>query len=132
MEQQELKNLCEWKRRQAACLVEVDSLTGQLAQAMDRGDQVSVNMVLAMRGDPISQARELEDSARAYLLTLPEEDAIRGRELLDGSPAQDPGEEALSSVVAQNRRVLERIREADRRLSLRLGGRHSFYEKFRV
>lgn len=131
MERRELQNLCEWKRRQNACLVEVESLTGQLEGAMDRGDQVSVNMVLAMRGDPVRQAQELEESARSYLLTLPEQDAIRGAQLLDGESSGNADEEELAALVSRNRRLVERITKTDRRLSLRLGGRHSFYEKFR-
>jgi len=131
MEAKQLENLCQWKRRQAVCLTEVESLTGQLAEALGRGDQVSVNMLLVMREDPIQQAEELEQTARSYLLSQPEEDAIRLNELLNGAPAQSEQEQPLASQTAQNYRTLNKIREVDRRLSLQLGGRHSFYRKFR-
>lgn len=131
MERQQLQNLLDWKRRQARCLMEVDTLTGQLEQAAGRGDQVSVSMVLAMRGEPLQQAQELEQSMQSYLFTLPEKDAIRGKELLDGKPAQCPEEERLAAQVASNRRAVEKIQEVDRRVSLQLGGRHSFYYRVR-
>ncbi len=131
MESQELKNLCDWKRRQAKCLLEIEQLTGQLADALGRRDQVSIDMLLAMRQEPIGKAGELEECIRSYLLTLPEEDAIRGAELLNGEDGGTPGEMALAKAAAQNRRALERIREVDRRISLQVGGHRSFYESYR-
>lgn len=132
METKQLENLCQWKRRQAVYLAEVESVTSQLAEAMGRGDQVSVSMLLVMREDPLQQAQALERSARNYLLGLPEEDAVRLNELLDGAPACTEQEEALARQTAQNYRALKKIQEVDRRLSLQLGGRHSFYRKFRM
>lgn len=131
MEAKQVENLCQWKQRQARCLAEVESLTGQLAEAVGRGDQVSVSMLLVMREDPIKQADELERTARAYLLGLPEEDAARLNELLDGAEAESDLEAPLARQTALNYRTLNKIREVDQRLSLRLGGRHSFYRKFR-
>lgn len=131
METKQLENLCQWKRRQGTCLSEVDDLTGQLAEALGRGDQVSVKMLLTMREDPIKQADELERTARSYLLSLPEEDAGRLKELLDGAPAEAEAERPLAQQTAKNYQTLKKIQEVDRRLSLQLGGRHSFYRKFR-
>lgn len=131
METKQLENLCQWKRRQGAYLTEVDDLTVQLAEALGRGDQVSVKMLLTMRQDPIQQADELERTARSYLLSQPEEDAVRLKELLDGAPAETEAEEPLVRQTAKNRQTLKKIQEVDRRLSLQLGGRHSFYRKFR-
>lgn len=130
MESRELQNLCDWKRRQARCLLEIGQLTDQLADALGRGDQVSVQMLLAMRQEPIAKAQELDEGIKSYLLTLPEEDAIRGAELLNGGEGATPEEEALAKVSAQNRRTLERIRETDRRISLQVGGRRSFYKSY--
>jgi len=131
MRQQGLDELYLWKKQQMTLLVEIMDLTGQLSQAVGRRDSVSVNMLVSMRQDPITQAQELENRSREFLLTLPEETAIRLNGLLNGEAAETPEEERLAGQVAQNRRLLKRIQELDESTSLQLGGNHSFYRKFR-
>jgi len=131
MKQQGLDELYLWKKQQMTLLVEIMDLTEQLSQAVGRRDSVSVNMLVSMRQDPITQAQELENRSREFLLTLPEEAAIRLNELLNGEAAETPEEERLTGQVAQNRRLLKRIQELDESISLQLGGSHSFYRKFR-
>ncbi len=132
MKQQGLDELYLWKKQQMTLLVEIMDLTEQLSQAVGRRDSVSVNMLVSMRQDPIRQAEELEGRAREYLLTLPEETAIRLNGLLTGEEeGETPEENRLTGQVAQNRRLLKKIRELDESISLQLGGNHSFYRKFR-
>ena len=76
--------------------------------------------------------KEIEAQLHEGVLKLPEEEAIRAHQLLTGSEAQKKEEEPLCSQVAQNRRLLDRSQELDRRVSLRIDGRHSFYSKFRT
>lgn len=131
MEEFALEEIGQLKKRQFLLLTEVSDLTEQLAQAVDRVDQVSVKMVLSMRQEPCTRLQETEDTIQAKLLSLPEEDAIRMSELLNGAQAESQREEALCWQVAQNRRILEKLTETDRRVSLRLGGKGSFYKKYR-
>ncbi len=131
MDKTALENLCQWESKKSKLLMEIGSLTGQLTEVMARNDKVAVSMVLNMRQDPIAKAEEIAEEERAYVLTLPEEDAPRCAELLDGAGAAAPGEERLARLVALNREKLSKLLEEDKRLSIQLGGRHSFYEKFR-
>ncbi len=131
MRQQGLDELYLWKKQQMTLLVEIMDLTQQLSEAVGRRDSVSVNMLVSMRQDPIRQAEELENRSREYLLTLPEETAIRLNGLLTGDEGETPEEEQLTAQVARNRRLLKKIRELDESTSLQLGGNHSFYRKFR-
>lgn len=131
MERTALENLCQWESRKSKLLMEVAELTGQLTEVMGRNDKVAVSMVLNMRQDPIAKAEEIAGEERAYVRSLPEEDAPRCAELLDGAKAAVPEEERLARIVALNREKLSRLLEEDKRLSVRLGGRRSFYEKFR-
>jgi len=126
-----LEHLCLWKKRQFLRLTEISELTAQLARALDSKDQVSVRMVLSMRQDPIRQAEELEQNMRSYLLTLPEEDAIRLNAILDGAEPKTQEEIPLCEQVGRNRRLLQEITQRDRSLSVRLGGNKSFYRMFR-
>ena len=97
-------------------LSEFEDLTRQLGEALDRRDEISVQMLLNMRGEPANQLQEADGQLRRRLLELPEEDAIRARELLEGGEQQGPAEAA---------------REMDKHISVRMGGNKSFYKKYR-
>ena len=120
------------KRKELLQLNEVSSLTEQLAQAVSRRDQVSVNLLLSMRQEPILQLQELRETLHTRLESFPEDEAIRISALLDGAPAESAKEEALAKQVAQCRRVLERVVAMDRQISERMGGKKSFYLKYRL
>jgi len=128
---QELKEMLLQKRKQMIRLNEVEDLTKQLGQALDRRDEVSVKMLIAMRQEPILRLEEIEGEIRSRLESVPEETAIRLAELLNGAEPETPEEDALSAQVEKNRRLLERIVSLDKLISARLGGRYSFYRTFR-
>lgn len=112
-------------------LAEFEDLTRQLGEALDRRDEVSVQMLLNMRGEPASQLQEADQQLRSRLLEMPEDDAIRAREILEGGEQQGPEEAALCGQVKQNHRLLQRCRDMDKQISIRMGGNKSFYTKYR-
>lgn len=112
-------------------LAEFEDLTRQLAEALDRRDEVSVQMLLNMRGEPAHQLFEADQQLRGRLLQLPEDDAIRAREILEGGEQREPEEAALCGQVKQNRRLLQKCKEMDKQISMRMGGQKSFYTKYR-
>ena len=122
-----LAGLAGRKREQLILLDEASDLTKQLAEAIDRKDQVSVQMVLAMRDGPVRAMRDLEDGIEAFLPTLPDEDARRCDELLHGAAAETPEEEPLAALVARFQSRLKSVVELDEKLSVRIGGKKSFY-----
>lgn len=132
MDERILKELFLKARKQYIKLMEFFDLTQQLGEAVDRKDEVSVQMLLHMREDPIHSLTELEAQLHKGVLALPEEDAIRAHQLLTGSAPEKKEEEDLCQQIAQNLRLLERARELDRRVSLRIDGRHSLYSKYRT
>ncbi len=131
MTPQELKEMLLQKRKQMIRLNEVEDLTKQLGQALDRRDEVSVKMLIAMRQEPILRLEEIEGEIRGRLESVPEKTAIRLAELLNGAEPETPEEDALSAQVEKNRRLLERIVSLDKLISARVGGRYSFYRTFR-
>ncbi len=131
MNPQELKEMLLQKRKQLIRLNEVEDLSKQLGQALDRRDEVSVKMLIAMRQEPILRLEEIEGEIRGRLESVPEETAIRLAELLNGAEPETPEEDALSTQVDKNRRLLERIVSLDKLISARVGGRYSFYSTFR-
>ena len=121
-------------RKEYMKLSELSDLTEQLAQATDRRDEVSAKMLVAMRQQPLLELHEIEETIREGVLHQEEEDAIRLSALMDGEEVSGPlleEEQALREMCERNRRVMERIASVDRRVSLGLGGKRSFYNNFR-
>lgn len=126
-----LAELSRRKREQLGLLEEVSDLTKQLAEAINRRDQVSVQMVLAMRDGPIRAMREIEDGIEVFLPALPAEDARRCDALLRGGAAETADEEPLAALVARLQSRLKSVAELDEQLSVRMGGKKSFYHYYK-
>ena len=127
----ELEELCKRKKDQTVKLIEVADVTRQIAEAVERGDSVAAQMLLGEREQPVRELRELEEGVRAYVLSRPEQEAIRLNELLGGGEPETGDEKALAEQVAQFSRILDSVLALDKQLSIRLGGNKSFYNKFR-
>ena len=127
METYELQELCRRKKSQCLLLVEVTDLTRQLGQALERKDEISAQMILGMRETPVNGLREIADGIDDYILSLPEESAIRGHELLTGAPPQEDRELPLSNEVARFQRLLQAVVDLDRSISLKVAGSKSVY-----
>ena len=56
------------ERKKYNLLNDVMDLSQQLATAMDRNDQVSVRMLVAMRQDPLTQLEEVKHNLSRRLL----------------------------------------------------------------
>lgn len=124
-----LLDLAVLERKKYNDLNEVLELTQQLGEALDRNDQVSVRMLVAMRQDPILHLEEVNATAKSRRESLTEEEQERVRALLDGAEAQDDGEKTFLEQAGKARSLLERVVELDRRVSLRMAGENSFYKK---
>ena len=48
------------ERKKYNCLLEVEDVTRQLAQALDRNDQVAAQMLVALRQDPLLHLEEVD------------------------------------------------------------------------
>lgn len=117
------------ERKKYNCLVEVQDVTRQLAESLDRNDQVSTRMLVAMRQDPLLQLEEVDRGERQRKAGLPEEDRERIQALLRGDAPRYDGEDVFLEQAGKTRRLLEQVVELDRRISLRMAGDHSFYRK---
>ena len=109
-------------------LNEVLDLSVQLAEALDRDDQVTIRMLISMRREPIDKLKQ----ARSVLLelkeSLPAEDAQRLADLLNGADAQEKEEAELADQVRANKRLLEQVLELDKRLNYKLARENSIYQ----
>lgn len=118
------------ERKCYAALTEVMELTQDLSDAVQRQDQVTVQMFLSMRQEPINQLKEYRSLQRKRCASLPEEESAALWKVLTGKGADGTGQlQDLEKVVGQNQSLLERIQQADRQVSVSLGGKKSFYSK---
>lgn len=131
MGRQQLEELYKRKKDETIKLIEVADVTRQIAEAVERRDEVATQMLLSEREKPVRELHELEEGIQAYLLETSETEAIRLNELLRGAEAETEEEKPLVEQTAQFRRLLESVMAMDKQLSIRLGGNKSFYKKFR-
>ena len=117
------------ERKKYNYLAEVQDLTRQLAESLDRNDQVSARMLVAMRQDPIRQAVEVDRGAKTRLAALGDEAWERVQELRGGGTPQDDGEKIFLEQAGKTHRLLEQVVDLDRRVSVRMAGEQSFYPK---
>lgn len=110
-------------------LTEIQDLTKQLAESLDRNDEVSTRMLVAMRQDPLRQLAEVDNGEKIRVSALAAVDQERVKALGRGDPAQDDNERIYQDQAGKTRRLLEQVVELDRRVSIRIAGEHSFYKK---
>jgi len=122
-------DLAVLERKKYNCLSEVWDLSQQIGQAMDRNDNVSVRMLVAMRQEPLLQLQELKQAIELKTESLSPEERERVSELRQGASPQGGEEAAYHSQAGSARRLLERIVELDERLNRRLAGKDSFYAR---
>ena len=97
-------------KRIYAALNEALDLTRQLAEAVDRDDQITVQMLVSMREEPIHELRQDRLSA-----------------LLKGGEAETEAEIPLANQIGLNRRVLKQLVELDRVVNRKLTREKSIY-----
>ena len=119
MEQQQLMDALVQAKRLGNLLHETMDLTRQLADAIDRNDDVSVRMLMAMRQEPIDRAA-LADRTLRDLRDAVQEEQAHISDLLNGQGGADPMEQALAGRMAANRRTLEEIRTINTVLARKL------------
>lgn len=115
-------------KRMGNLLNEVQDLSQQLAEAIDRDDKVSVEMLVNMRREPIGKLVDAEDVLADQVSSLPPEDGARLLALLGGAPPQCEEEKTLTELVGSNRRRLEQALSLDKRLNQKLARENSVYQ----
>ena len=119
-------------KRTGNLLNELEDLTQQLAQAIDRKDQVSAQMLIAMREEPLGKLQAADKALRVQLEAMDDrEEAAQLAAMLNGGAPPKAGEQMeqmLCSQVASNCRRLKQIQELDRVLNQRLAREQSAYQ----
>lgn len=123
MQQSDFMDLLILERKRYGKLNEIVDLTHQLAEAVNRQDQVSVRLLMAMRQEPILRLKEIHSCEEQGKPHFP----VRVVELLCGEPAQDQEEKQLADQVAMNRRLSQKLLLLDEQVNRKMGGKKSYY-----
>ena len=93
----------------------------QIAQALDRNDQVAVEMLIAMRQEPITKLEEAKQALQEQGEDLKNaEEALRLALLVNGGEPERPEEFPLAEQVAANGRRLKQVLELEQVLNRRI------------
>ena len=114
MESSALMNIHVQLKRIYTALNETYDLTRQLAEAVDRNDQVTVQMLVAMRQEPVEKLRRGQQVLDQLKAALPQEAQGPMEALLKGSGTPAPEEAALANQAAINQRLLKQLVDLDR------------------
>ncbi len=116
-------------RSMYTALTELLELTNELSEAIQRQDQVSVQLFLSMRQEPLDRLRVCDTRLRRLCSLLPPAEGAQLRQVLNGQGGGTAATQGLERTVRQNRQLLEQITRIDERLNRRMGGKKSFYEQ---
>lgn len=124
---QTLSDATAMERQAYSILSEIEELTQELSNAFNRRDQISVRLFLNMRQEQILQLKECKAALEQHCARLPAQDGTYLRRILSGEELECPQGEALLAQIKRNKTILNRTLRADKALSLRMGGKNSFY-----
>ena len=128
-----MMNASDWldltvlERKKYNYLSETLDLTQQIGDALDRNDQVSLKMLVALRQEPILCLNELQHTIQTRRQDLPPEDQERVTALLSGASPRTAEETSFQQQAASVSRLLNRVVELDKVINLRMAGENSFY-----
>ena len=117
-------------RRIYILLGEVLDLSQQMAQTADRGDEISLQILMDMREEPLQKlkaTRTALESRCRELRTM--EGGVHLVEVLRGASPRTPEEEPLAQLIAQTGQLLQRTLDTDRRVSQKVTGAQSYYHQ---
>ena len=110
-----LKLLVQLKKRYSL-LIQIDDLTQQMSDALNRDDEVSFQMLLSMRQEPILYLKESDKILLNLKSELPQNIVKRWQELENNAEPIDQEETLFKQQINQNRRLLERLVPFDNRI----------------
>lgn len=115
-------------KRVYTALNEALDLTRQLAEAVDRDDQVTIQMLVSMRQEPTDKLARAHQALDQQRMALAPADADRLAALLKGAAAESGAETPLVQQIGLNQRVLKQLVDLDRVVNRKLAREKSIYQ----
>ena len=114
-------------KRIYTALNEALDLTRQLADAVDRDDQVATQMLVSMRQEPTDKLAAAHQALDQQKRSLAPEDAGRLAALLQGAAAETAAETPLAEQISVNQRTLKQLVDLDRAVNRKIAREKSVY-----
>ena len=127
MEQKYLLDAHVQARKMYNLLGEVYDLSKQLAEALDRNDEVTVQMLLSMRHEPIGELARVYEVLQEQAESVAQAGDERLRELLNGAQARTQEENGLAAQVAMNGRLLEQVQALEENLNRKISRENTIF-----
>lgn len=118
--------------REYTGITEIERLTRELEETLNRGDREAAQLILEMRQKEMEQVSEVERTIGIFLESMEPELREDTKCLLNGGlPSERTETEAgkISEISRQIHNVLERTRAIDRVMSRKVAGEDSYYKK---
>ena len=129
MEREKVLEIFAQVRKRYNLQGEVMDYSRQMADAMDREDNTSVQMLVFMRRDSVQELAATRARIEELLGECSDEDKKHMRDLLNGAPGTDPLENRIAEQIASNSRLLKQIVELYRRLNKKVTHEQSVYDE---
>lgn len=115
MNQDWVKLLVQLKKRYSL-LTEIFDLTQQMSDSLSRDDEVSFQMLLSMRQEPILYMKESDEILLNLKSELPDYIIKRWQELENNAEPESQEEMLFKQQMEQNKRLVERVVPFDKRI----------------
>lgn len=110
-----IKLIVQIKKRYSL-LSEIYDITVQMLDALNRDDEVSLSMLIAMRQEPILQMKESDAILSELEKELADDVKKRWRELENDAQPANQEETLFKQQMEQNRRLVNRLIPIDNRI----------------
>lgn len=108
-------------------LAEIQDVSKQLAEALDRNDQVTARMLIGMRSEPIRGAQQTRQALGALRDDLQPDEAQRLTQLLNGAEPETEQEQPLAAQLKSNGQLLRQVLALDEILNRKITRDKSIY-----
>ena len=127
MNEEKILEILVQLRKTYNLLGEVMDLSMQMAEALDREDQISFKMLLPMRREPIQNLAHAKEIIMELLSEFPADDAAQIRKVLNGSKPQSVTLQQIAEQTASNGRLWEKVNRIDMQLNRKITHEQSVY-----
>lgn len=112
------------------CATEVQRLTEEIADSLNRDDRVSTQLLLGMRQEEMEHWGEYNHMIEVLGHAYPKEIQRRMNSLLDTKKADEdasPEEKKVAEILANAKSVIDKTIQIDRVINIKIAGSKSYY-----
>lgn len=129
MTDQETINLHVLIRKKYNLLREMEVMTQQIGESIDRKDQVVLVKMLAERHEILRKLAIIQEEINGSYENESKEEAKRIKNLIRGKGTGNEKEEALKKEAIATKEIYQQVVALDKRVNTRIAGKESIYSR---